>query len=164
MVDQGYAECVPNPVFISAFSERPPLWEPLFWHSRCRYRRCRWFAGSTPHQSTALLKVIACLLSPQLFGRCRRNTQSSRVFLKDALMHPIGIRTRSIPPRSQAAASAERTGPFSRRYTHRANECPHVLMGLPMQLREGFEAAIWVGFSSLALVAMIIPLVVWYVQ
>jgi hypothetical protein len=33
-----------------------------------------------------------------------------------------------------------------------------------MQLREGFAAAIWVGFSSLALVTMISPLVVWYVQ
>ncbi len=105
----GYAECVPNQVFVSAFSERPPLWEPLFWHSRCRYRRCRRLAGSTPHQSTALLRTIACLLSPQLFGLCRRNAQSSRVFLKDALMHPIGARTRSIPLRSQAAASAERT-------------------------------------------------------
>ena len=111
---RGYAECVPIPVFISAFSERPPFWEPLFWRSRWRYWRCRRFAGSTPHQSTALLKVIACLLSPPLFGLCRRSTQSSRVFLKDALMHPIGTRTGFIPPRSQAAASAERTGPFSR--------------------------------------------------
>ena len=108
--------------------------------------------------------MIACLLSPQPFGLCRRNTQSSPRFLKDALMHPIGIRTGSIPPRSQDAVSAERTGPFSRRYAHRTNEYPHFLMELPMQLREGFEAAIWVGFSSLALVTMIGPLVVWYVQ
>jgi len=54
-------------------------------------------------------------------------------------------------------------GPFSRRSAHR-NEYPDFLMELPMQLGEGFAAAIWVGLSSLALVTMISPLVVWYVQ
>ncbi len=33
-----------------------------------------------------------------------------------------------------------------------------------MQLREGFAAAIWVGFSSLGLIAVASPLVVWYLQ
>jgi len=40
----------------------------------------------------------------------------------------------------------------------------YFLMELPMQLRQGFAAAIWVGLSSLALVIIISPLVVWYVR
>jgi hypothetical protein len=33
-----------------------------------------------------------------------------------------------------------------------------------MQIREGFAAAIWVGVSSLALVTVVSPFLVWYLQ
>ena len=33
-----------------------------------------------------------------------------------------------------------------------------------MYVREGFAAAIWVGFASLALFAASSPLIVWYLQ
>ena len=64
-----------------------------------RYRRCRRFAGSTPHQSTALLKMIACLLSPQPFGLCRNITSSPR-FLKDA--YRIFENRGAVAPRASA--------------------------------------------------------------
>jgi hypothetical protein len=35
---------------------------------------------------------------------------------------------------------------------------------LPMYMREGFSAAIWVGFSAVALFGAISPFIVWWLQ
>jgi hypothetical protein len=42
--------------------------------------------------------------------------------------------------------------------------CVLVAERLPMYMREGFAAAIWVSFASLALVTAMSPVIVWYLQ